>query len=182
MNPATELLIIIFISYLLGSISGGMLMGKLKQVDIRKMGSGNTGGTNAFRTMGSKFALAVLFIDVIKGFIAVQFVSQLYLNKSLPMDEINIEILKISCGCGVEVGGVAIVIINETTLEGGASSPSQSPRALPQNQTPPPIPRRRSRPPLGLLRWAQSPHRRSRGPSGFRRWRGSSRIRLCSHG
>ena len=66
MNLVTELLIKIFISYLLGSVSGGMLMGKLKHVDLRKMGSGNAGGTNAFRTMGAQFALAVLFIDLIK--------------------------------------------------------------------------------------------------------------------
>ena len=65
MNSAAELCIIIFISYLIGSISGGMLMGKIKHVDLRTMGSGNAGGTNAFRTMGTKFALAVLFIDLI---------------------------------------------------------------------------------------------------------------------
>ena len=38
----------IIISYLLGSISGSMVMGKFKKVDIRNMGSGNAGGKNAF--------------------------------------------------------------------------------------------------------------------------------------
>ena len=93
-------------SYLLGSISGGMLMGKLKQVDIRKMGSGNAGGTNAFRTMGSAFALVVLFIDVIKGFIAVQFVPQLNIEGLFLKGEINTEIVSIVCACGVVLGHV----------------------------------------------------------------------------
>ena len=107
MNPAsTELLIKFCISYLLGSISGGMLMGKIKHVDLLKMGSGNAGGTNAFRTMGTKFAFAVLFIDVIKGFIAVKFVSQLNINEFIPIGEINIEILSIACGFAVVLGHV----------------------------------------------------------------------------
>ena len=59
-----ELLIKLILSYLLGSVSGSMLMGKLKGVDIRKMGSGNAGGTNAFRTQGSLFALGVIIIDI----------------------------------------------------------------------------------------------------------------------
>ena len=40
----------IFLSYLLGSISGSLLLGSLRKVDIRLAGSGNAGGTNAFRT------------------------------------------------------------------------------------------------------------------------------------
>ena len=106
MNPAAEFCIKFFISYLLGSISGGMLMGKIKHVDLRKMGSGNAGGTNAFRTMGAQFALAVLFIDVIKGFIAVQFVPQLNINRYLTGSEINMEILSIVCGCAAVLGHV----------------------------------------------------------------------------
>ena len=54
----------IIISYLLGSISGSMVIGKFKKVDIRNMGSGNAGGTNAFRTQGSLFALGVIIIDI----------------------------------------------------------------------------------------------------------------------
>ena len=53
------------LSYLIGSISGSMVLGKLKGVDIRKMGSGNAGGTNAFRTVGPLFALGVVFIDIL---------------------------------------------------------------------------------------------------------------------
>jgi acyl phosphate:glycerol-3-phosphate acyltransferase len=60
------------LAYLLGSLLGGLIVGKLKGgVDIRKLGSGNAGGTNALRTQGWKFALAVMAIDIGKGWLAV---------------------------------------------------------------------------------------------------------------
>lgn len=58
-------------AYLLGSVSGALLVGKLRGgVDIRKLGSGNAGGTNALRTQGIGFALAVVVIDLGKGWVA----------------------------------------------------------------------------------------------------------------
>ncbi|MCZ8114173.1 glycerol-3-phosphate 1-O-acyltransferase PlsY [Silanimonas sp.] len=58
-------------AYLLGSISGSLWLGKLRGVDIRTQGSGNAGGTNAFRTQGSAFALGTVLIDIGKGAAAV---------------------------------------------------------------------------------------------------------------
>ncbi len=101
-----DLIARIIISYLLGSISGGMVLGKLNSVDIRKLGSGNAGGTNAFRTMGAKFALGVLFIDLIKGFIAVHFVPVLNLTGLIPAAELNLEFTAIACGSGAVLGHV----------------------------------------------------------------------------
>lgn len=57
-------------AYLLGSLSGSLLLGKLRGVDIRTQGSGNAGGTNAFRTQGATFALGVVIIDIGKGALA----------------------------------------------------------------------------------------------------------------
>jgi acyl phosphate:glycerol-3-phosphate acyltransferase len=57
-------------AYLLGSLSGSLLLGKLRGVDIRTQGSGNAGGTNAFRTQGAMFALGVVVIDIGKGALA----------------------------------------------------------------------------------------------------------------
>ncbi len=66
------LLLIIISSYLLGSIPTAYLLGKaLKGIDIRKLGSGNTGATNAFRVLGKPIGISVLFFDILKGFIAV---------------------------------------------------------------------------------------------------------------
>jgi len=64
------LLFTLLISYLLGSLSGSLLLGRFRGVDIRTQGSGNAGGTNAFRTQGLRFALGVVLIDVGKGALA----------------------------------------------------------------------------------------------------------------
>jgi glycerol-3-phosphate acyltransferase PlsY len=60
----------ILLGYLLGSISGSLLLGRLRGVDIRQQGSGNAGGTNALRTQGPWFALGVVVIDVGKSALA----------------------------------------------------------------------------------------------------------------
>jgi glycerol-3-phosphate acyltransferase PlsY len=61
----------ILLAYLLGSIVGSLLVGRLKGgVDIRKSGSGNAGATNALRTQGAVFAICVIVIDIAKGWIA----------------------------------------------------------------------------------------------------------------
>jgi len=64
---------LLILSYLTGSISGSMLIGKFRNVDIRKSGSGNAGATNALRTQGILFALPVLLIDIGKGYIAAEY-------------------------------------------------------------------------------------------------------------
>ena len=63
-----ELGVKFLLAYLVGSIMGSLLMGRLRGgVDIRQMGSGNAGGTNALRTQGFPFALGVVVVDVGKG-------------------------------------------------------------------------------------------------------------------
>ena len=66
-----ELLLKILLAYLLGSIVGSLVVGKVRGgVDIRKLGSGNAGSTNALRTQGPAFAIWVILIDVAKGWVA----------------------------------------------------------------------------------------------------------------
>lgn len=58
-------------AYALGSLMGGLIVARLKGgVNLRASGSGNIGATNALRTQGKAFALAVLLIDVGKGVVA----------------------------------------------------------------------------------------------------------------
>ena len=74
---------IILISYLLGSIPTGFLIGKyLKNIDIRLIGSGSTGATNVLRNVGKWPALFVFIIDVGKGLISVK-IAQYYADQSL---------------------------------------------------------------------------------------------------
>lgn len=58
------------VAYLIGSLSGALILGRLRGVDIRTQGSGNAGGTNALRTQGVAFALGVVAIDLGKGALA----------------------------------------------------------------------------------------------------------------
>jgi glycerol-3-phosphate acyltransferase PlsY len=63
-------------SYLLGSLMGGLIVGRVRGgVDIRDLGSGNAGGTNALRTQGPVFALWVMVIDVGKGVLAAGWIA-----------------------------------------------------------------------------------------------------------
>jgi glycerol-3-phosphate acyltransferase PlsY len=60
----------LLLAYLLGSVSGSLVLGRWRGVDIRTQGSGNAGGTNALRTQGAWFALGTVLIDVGKGALA----------------------------------------------------------------------------------------------------------------
>ena len=59
----------LLISYSLGSIPFAFLLGKLKGVDIRKVGSGNVGATNLFRVAGPLPGVAAFAGDFLKGFL-----------------------------------------------------------------------------------------------------------------
>ena len=67
-----EILLVIFFSYLSGSIPFGLILTKIfTKKDVRKVGSGNIGATNVLRT-GNKFlALLTLFLDIAKGYFPV---------------------------------------------------------------------------------------------------------------
>ena len=80
-----SLILIIILSYLIGSISGGIIVGKFRNIDIRKEGSKAAGATNAFRTMGIMFALIVVIIDVYKGFFATKYIPYFLNNNSIEM-------------------------------------------------------------------------------------------------
>jgi glycerol-3-phosphate acyltransferase PlsY len=65
----------VLLAYLLGSVVGSLIVGRLRGgVDIRKLGSGNAGSTNALRTQGLRFGIWVIVIDVAKGWIAAALV------------------------------------------------------------------------------------------------------------
>ncbi len=67
-------------AYLIGSIPTAYILGRLiKGIDIRRFGSGNIGATNTFRVMGKAPGLVVLAIDILKGFICVSYIADLFL-------------------------------------------------------------------------------------------------------
>ncbi len=72
-------LLVLLAAYLAGSFPTAILVGKLvrgKDFDIRNEGSGNAGGTNVFRVLGWQAGLAVMLVDVFKGFAATYWISR----------------------------------------------------------------------------------------------------------
>ncbi|MBT8094298.1 MAG: glycerol-3-phosphate 1-O-acyltransferase PlsY [Gammaproteobacteria bacterium] len=102
-----ELGVKFLISYLVGSLMGALLVGKLLGgVDIRTMGSGNPGGTNALRTQGALFALGVIIIDVGKGAVAAGVVPGLDLPFVAEDPAISRDWLAIACAWAAVFGHV----------------------------------------------------------------------------
>ena len=98
------------LAYLLGSLMGALLIGRLKGVDIREQGSGNAGGTNALRTQGKAFALGVVVIDVAKGWFAAGVLPALALPGISPLElEVGVpsrDWLAAGCAAAAVVGHV----------------------------------------------------------------------------
>ena len=64
------LVLALFLSYILGAIPFGVIVGKMRGVDIRSVGSGNSGATNVYRTLGPAAGITVFALDVGKGLAA----------------------------------------------------------------------------------------------------------------
>lgn len=102
-----ELIVKVVLSYLLGSLIGSLIVGGLRGgVDIRAMGSGNAGGTNALRTQGKAFAFWVVLIDVGKGWVATRLLAPLVLP-AVPLAAGPLrEWVPVVCGAAAIVGHV----------------------------------------------------------------------------
>jgi acyl phosphate:glycerol-3-phosphate acyltransferase len=105
------LLLIIVVSYLIGSIPTSLMAGKmLKGIDIRQYGSGNAGGTNAFRVLGWKAGLSVTLIDIFKGtFAAVSVVAFFKSHPAGSFPDINEVALRLVAGMSAVIGHVFTV-------------------------------------------------------------------------
>ena len=63
--------IIFLITYLVGSINFGLILGYIKGLDLRSQGSGNAGATNALRILGTRSGIFVFIGDALKGYLAL---------------------------------------------------------------------------------------------------------------
>jgi glycerol-3-phosphate acyltransferase PlsY len=97
-----DLLVKVLLAYMLGSVSGSMVVGAIRHVDIRESGSGNAGGTNAFRTQGAWFALGVVVIDIGKGFLATWLIPNLEMTAL--GEPVSSQFQMLACGFAAVVG------------------------------------------------------------------------------
>ncbi len=71
---------IVLLSFLIGSIPFAYIVAKIKGVDLTKVGSGNIGATNVWRSVGQIEGTAVFFLDFFKGYVAVMIAKRLDLD------------------------------------------------------------------------------------------------------
>ena len=76
-NTQLALSLLVLAAYLLGSIPNGLLIARLKGVDLQKVGSGNIGATNVFRCVGKGWGIAAFVLDAVKGFVPAFFFPRL---------------------------------------------------------------------------------------------------------
>ena len=89
--PTPEIILFILLSYLTGAFPSAVWVGKtFYNIDVREYGSGNAGATNTFRVLGKGAGIPVLFMDVFKGWLAVNYVS--FLSNSLVLEQGSPEI------------------------------------------------------------------------------------------
>ena len=106
MNLALIYLAVALAAYLLGSIPFGYLAARAKGIDIRRVGSGNIGATNAMRVLGKPIGIAVLLLDTLKGWAAVKILAVWVINHLLPLDSLggSYEVCAVIAGVGSVLG------------------------------------------------------------------------------
>jgi len=112
-------IIAIILSYLAGSIPFAYIVVKLmKGTDIRDVGSGNVGFTNATRALGIKKGLIVLLADAGKGVAAVLAISKLGMIQANPL----LEFMPVVCGVAAIIGHIWTVFLKFKGGKGVAAS------------------------------------------------------------
>lgn len=105
-----NLLVIVILSYLVGSIPNSIIIAKkVAGINIKEHGSGNAGGTNVMRILGKRYGLLVILLDALKGAIAVILISRLYLGNfpfanQTPFDDFTL--IQIIAGLSAVMGHI----------------------------------------------------------------------------
>jgi len=105
-----NLLVIVILSYLVGSIPNSIIIAKkVAGINIKEYGSGNAGGTNVMRILGKRYGILVILLDALKGAIAVILISRLYFGNfpfanQTPFDDFTL--IQIIAGVSAVMGHI----------------------------------------------------------------------------
>lgn len=88
----------ILAAYLLGAVPFGLLIGKVKGIDIRQHGSGNIGATNVLRVLGKPLGITTFVLDALKGFVPAFLFQRIF---STTMDP---QVVSVLCGAAAILG------------------------------------------------------------------------------
>ena len=98
--------LLLLAAYLLGSLSGSLLLGRLRGVDIRTQGSGNIGATNVARLLGKKKGVLTLALDIVKGW------APMVLAAPLVQGEPRRDLIIALCGAAAVLGHMFSVYLS----------------------------------------------------------------------
>ena len=112
----------IIVAYFLGAIPFGLVVGRLKGVDIREVGSGNIGATNLTRTLGRGWGAAAFLLDFFKGLLPTA--GGLFLYRLVPTvrETLRPEHLAIACGVAAVFGHMFPIYLRFRGGKGVATS------------------------------------------------------------
>lgn len=102
-----QFLILIVVSYLLGSIPFGVIISRAHGKDLQKIGSGNIGATNVARALGRKWAYVCFALDVLKGLVPM-LASKLLISEEPTIAELSLWLV---VGCAAIAGHVFSVYL-----------------------------------------------------------------------
>jgi len=89
-------ILIVLLAYLIASIPTAYILFKIKKGDdIRKYGSGNVGGTNIIRTIGTSWGVLTILADIVKGFLPILLVYLVY-----PSDLVLVAVVSVGAVLG----------------------------------------------------------------------------------
>ncbi|MDY6943170.1 MAG: glycerol-3-phosphate 1-O-acyltransferase PlsY [Pseudomonadota bacterium] len=109
----------LLLSYLLGSVMGGIVLGWFRGIDLREHGSKNVGATNALRVLGKPYGVGVLLIDGGKGVLAVTCIAALVLPGIDAVTEPSL--MRVLCAVAVVLGHVYPVFFGFSGGKGAAT-------------------------------------------------------------
>jgi glycerol-3-phosphate acyltransferase PlsY len=107
-------------SYLAGSLPWGLIVARLKGVDIRKVGSGNIGATNVFRSVSKPLGLLTFFLDAVKGFVPAFVFPMIGKNAGAVFQ--SLELFGLACGVAAILGHTFPVFLKFKGGKGVATS------------------------------------------------------------
>ncbi len=95
----------LILAYLFGSIPTAVWIGQaFYGIDVREYGSGNAGATNTFRVLGKKAGIAVMFLDILKGYTATNLVYLIGLSVTGPQNSVQFVNYQLALGITAVMG------------------------------------------------------------------------------
>ena len=95
----------LILAYLYGSIPTAVWIGQaFYGIDVREYGSGNAGATNTFRVLGKKAGIAVMVLDILKGYTATNLAYLIGLSVTGPQDSVQFVNYQLALGVTAVMG------------------------------------------------------------------------------